>query len=321
LQYVLHIFDSCADVLDRPELQEDVRAARIDESGRLLLDKFVVLERDHQRLDHAFELKAAVDAEYRAFLENQQHEDHLLISGLKQAPSDLTGKDWQSFVKSQLQVVFQEVIGRSCPVIFIQNNTSRVRGAETLYQVRLEKIEDSRSIRSRFGFYFQGGKDSRPDSLRSISIRNWVTHDTRVRLAIMKVLGQRYIDTNQGYRMRLVSYESRPSLHLTPPETSKEKRVKRYSFIEAVTKLSTSLSGSEISTVIKAVGGKFGGQLRSLFVVITDDMRKSRAPITQDEEVVVESGSESVASSNPTITRKRGAPTERDSRAAKSHRV
>lgn len=135
LQFVLHIFDSAADLLARPRLSTDVRASRTDEHGRLLFDKFVVLEQDHRRLDRAFESKTAIDAEYQDFIENQQHEDFLLVSGLPAAPSDLLGKEWQAYVKDQLNVVFRTIVDRSCPVIFIQNNTSRARGAETLYQV------------------------------------------------------------------------------------------------------------------------------------------------------------------------------------------
>jgi hypothetical protein len=277
LQFILHLYDSCTDVLSRPKLQPDVRVSRSDESSRLLLDKFVVLEKDHRRLDHAFETKSAVDAEYRDFLENQQHEDHLLVSGLEAAGSDLSGRDWQDFVKVQLDALFRRIVDRSCPIIFIQNNTGRNRD-ETLYQVRLEKVEDSRAIRSKFGFFFMKGEDKRPEEIKDISIRNWVTHGTRVRLAIMKVLGQRYRTSNQGSKMKLISYEPRPMLHLIPAPDSREKRVKRFNFIEAVTRLPTCFSKAEVNSIMKAVGRKFTGQLRSLFIVISDDLRHGSAP-------------------------------------------
>ena len=73
LQFVLHVFDNCVEILDRPTLEDEVLSSKTAESSRLLLDKFVVLEQDHRRLDKDFELKTAIDAEYRDFLENQQH--------------------------------------------------------------------------------------------------------------------------------------------------------------------------------------------------------------------------------------------------------
>jgi len=317
LQFVLHVFDHCVEILDRPSLEEEVISSKTAESSRLLLDKFVVLEQDHRRLDKDFEMKSAVDAEYHDFLENQHHEDHLLVSGLEPPSGELQGREWQDFVKRQLTVVFNAVIGRDCPILFIQNHTSRARGAETLYQVRLEKVEDSKAIRSKFGFFFRGGQDQRPPELSKVSVRNWVTHETRVRLAIMKVLGKRYQDNNPGSKMRIVSYESRPSLHLTPPPDSREKKIKRFNFIEAVSKLPTCFSSSEVSTIMKAVGGKFIGKLRSLFVVVNDDMRGVRSSASGD----VESVPEIICERTSARSGKRGAEGAPASRSAKSFRT
>jgi hypothetical protein len=217
-------------------------------------------------------------------------------------------------------------LGRSCPVLFIQNNTSRVRGSETLYQVRLEKVEDSRAIRSKFGFFFQGGEDRRPSDLSSVSVRNWVTHETRVRLAIMKILGKRYKDSNPGSKVRVVSYEPRPSLHLTPPPSSKDKKVKRFDFIESVTRLPTSFTSAEITTIMKVVGNKFMGRLRSLFIVISDDMRRirpSQAPDSAGGESSTSAEVEQAHSAAKGVTgtrpNKRGAPSaDADVRSSKS---
>lgn len=317
LQFVLQIFEATANILDRSTLPSDKKSTLADESSRLLLDKVVVLEQDHRRLDKAFEIKTAIDSEYRDFIENQQHEDHLMVSGLPSAPSDLQGREWQDFVKNQLSVVFDTIVGRQCPIVFIQNNTSRARGAETLYQVKMERVEDSKAIRSKFGFFFQGGEDRRPVSLKSVSVRNWVTHETRVRLAIMKVLGQRYKDSNPGSKMKLVSYEPRPSLHLIPPPGARDKKVKRFTFIEAVTRLPTCFSSSEIDTIMKAVGSKFAGKLRSIFVAITDDMRRSRTSSATGEA----SGNDIEASGSRPF-RKRGADvTSSPSRSSKSVRT
>jgi hypothetical protein len=199
----------------------------------------------------------------------------------------------------------------------------------------MEKVEDSKLIRSKFGFFFRGGEDKRPSELAEVSVRNWVTHETRVRLAIMKVLGQRYVDANQGSKMKLVSYEPRPLLTLIPPSTSRDKKVRRYNFMEAINRLPSShLTSSEIGSIMKTVGNKFAGKLRSLFVVVSDDMRRSRAShpvqapsdshaedVGQPEDIRIESEVRSDPSrASRSRGTKRGGAGPEGQRSSKSHR-
>jgi len=94
--------------------------------------------------------------------------------------------------------------------------------------------EASKEIRSKFGAFFSKGTDTRPSSLKDFSIRNRVTANTRVRIAVMKVLAKRYKTSNPEAKASVSGYESRPMLRLTPPPSSKDKRIKVYNYIEAV---------------------------------------------------------------------------------------
>ena len=62
-------------------------------------------------------------------------------------------------------------------------------------------------------------------------------------------------------------------MRLTPPPNSEDSRVMNFNFIEAVTKLPIRFSKKDLAHIMKSASGKFKGQLRSLFVVISDDQR------------------------------------------------
>jgi hypothetical protein len=66
-------------------------------------------------------------------------------------------------------------------------------------------------------------------------------------------------------------------LKITPPSGASDARVKTYNFIEAVQKLRSDLSEEDMSSIVKQIGGKFPGRVRSLFVILDDDKIKTSA--------------------------------------------
>jgi hypothetical protein len=88
----------------------------------------------------------------------------------------------------------------------------------------------------------------------------------------MKILGKKYKDSNPGSRVQVIGYEPRPVLRLVPPAEASDKRPKTFSFIEAVTKLSTTLIDEDLKGLASKVSGSFPGRLRELFVVLDDDL-------------------------------------------------
>ena len=65
-------------------------------------------------------------------------------------------------------------------------------------------------------------------------------------------------------------------MRLTPAQGASDPRVLTFTFVEAVTKLPIKFSKKDLASIMKTVGGKFKGQLRSLFVVLSDDDRVPR---------------------------------------------
>ena len=157
-----------------------------------------------------------------------------------------------------------ELLGREVKIIFVKNITGKGKDSPARYQVQVESVPISREIRDKFGTFFPGGKDSRPDPFKKVSVRNRLTHESRVRINIMRVLGQHWHASNPGSKFKCIGYESRPTLKLFPGEKAKDRRVLTMNFIEAVRSL-------------PEVKPKWHGKLRSLFVVLTDDMIKRKA--------------------------------------------
>ena len=122
------------------------------------------------------------------------------------------------------------------------NKTSRQKDAETCYHIQMKSLEHSLEIRNKFGSFFIGGGDKRPDSLKHVSIQNLVTPATSVRIAILKVLGQRYASSNPGSRVQVITYEPRPVLKLVPPASVTDGRVQTYNFSKAIKNLPTSFT-------------------------------------------------------------------------------
>ena len=89
----------------------------------------------------------------------------------------------------------------------------------------------------------------------------------------MTALASNYKASNPGSKTQVVNFEPRPLMHLTPALGSSDCRVMPFNFIEAVTRLPLKFSRKDLSKIMQAVSGKFKGQLRSLFVAISDDDR------------------------------------------------
>ena len=136
--------------------------------------------------------------------------------------------------------------------------------------MKLESVSDSKMIRDKFGSFFKAGAPPVPPELKGLSIRIRLTHASRVRISIMQALASNYKSSNPGSKVQVVNYEPRPLLRLTPPQNATDPRVMNFFFIDAVTKLP---AVHDLSMIMKATSGKFKGQLRSLFVVISDDLR------------------------------------------------
>ena len=274
LEFVLHLFDAAGTVLDGLSKTVDEAATLNTEAARVLEDRMVAIEQDHRRLNAAFVTKSAEDSELFDFHENIRLQSGFVIEGLTKHPQGMDPKEWQVKVKDEVRAVLSILLGRESPsILFVMNNTSRRKDAPAKYHVQMEHLSDSQEIRDKFGVFFVGG-DKRPPALKHIAIRNKVTLATSV--SVLKVLGRRYEEENEGSRFQVISYEPRPVLKLHPSPTAESCRVHSYTFIQAIRSLSTDFTAEETDKIIQSVSPKLYGQLRSLFDVINDDMISKR---------------------------------------------
>ena len=225
LEFLLHLFEGAENLVNSLSQPQEATVVRTTENTRVLEDRVMALEQDHRRLNKVVEEKIAIDAELADFRRNESDLDAFMIAGIPDLGPDLVGKDWQDRAVSDVQDVIKILMGRNMDILFIQNATKRYEGAEITYCVRMREIADSRAIRTKFGTYFVGMKDKRPPDLKKYSIRNRVTAATKIRRAVLQVLGKRYKDANAGSKVQVISYEPRPRLKITPPPTAKDRRV------------------------------------------------------------------------------------------------
>ena len=272
LEYVLHLFDSSLELFSMLEASPDVVAVKSCEASRVLEDRVMALEQDHRRLNMVVEKKTAADAEIDDFHQNERFEDSFLISGLPRISSDLFGKAWQDQAVKDVQAVLLTLMGRECNIVFIQNATSRVPNSEVKYHVRMSSVSESKEIRTKFGSFFLGGKNVKPDSLKPINISNRVTPETKTRVEVLKLMAQKYRDSNPDGRAQVIRYEARPLIKITPPSSSSDRRVKVYNFVEACKNLPSNFSSAEMTPILRRINPDLKGQIRSLFIVLSDDL-------------------------------------------------
>ena len=269
LEYMIHLFDSSMSVLDMLSRDCEERHPASAEATRLLEDRVVMLEQDHRRLNKDVELKAAIDAELHDFHENVSNEPFLMVTGCPKIIG-LSTKEWQERAKKDIAPILKELMGRSIPIEYVSNATGPRPDAPVRYNVKLFSSEISKEVRVKFGKFYVNGRDERPPFFKPYSIRNLITQSTRIRIAILQVIARRYRNANQGSRTQVVNYDPRPVLRITPAAAGA--RTRSYFFIEAISKFPTNFSKDDLEFIFSKVGFKQKGQLRSLFVCISDDM-------------------------------------------------
>ena len=301
LEFMIHLFDSSLAALNSQTSSCDERIPESTEATRVLEDRVMVSEQDHRRLNTVVELKTASDAELADFHENIRNASFITISNCERILGQST-KDWQERAKKEVSPILKELMGREIPIDYISNATGPGRDAQVRYNVKLHSPEVSKEVRTRFSSFYPGGRDERPPFFkdRDLSIRNLITQESRIRLAILQVIGRRYRDSNQGSKVQALGYDFRPILRIIPAQDATNRRVQTFNFIEAVKKFPTNFSKSDLDFILSKVGYKQKGQLRALFVCLSDDMldkfqRSSRSNRNKETPMDQDSAADQVA--------------------------
>ena len=275
LEYLMHLFDSSEDLLVALASSPAAATSRNTEVSRVLEDRMMALEQDHRRLNKVVEDKIAIDAEASDAIVNEKWSDFFVLVGLSRIDPDLVGKAWQDQAMKDVQAFITLLMGKALDIVYVKNATARHKDAEVAYNVQMRSVADSKAIRDKFGEFFVGG-DKRPDNMKPYAVRNRVTPETKVRLAVLQVQGRRYKTSNPGAKVQVIGYDHRPMIKITPASDASDRRVLSYNFVEAVKALPTTFNSTELDFILKKVNPKLCGRLRSLFIILSDDLFRKR---------------------------------------------
>ena len=273
LHYLLHLFDQSEASIALQACGSEVRLISVQESVRQHDDRLSYLG-----LHDAVNLKAASDAEFRDWTINRSEEDWFTVMGLPRL-GQMLPREWQKAARRQVNELIKIILNSNrvrvdYSILYVGNPLRHRKTGGTVYNVRLNSVAASSRIRELFSGFFRGENPvSLPDSLRGISVRNKVTLATRIRLRILRELGNLYVEANPGSSFKARGFDPRPMLLITPARGSTD-RPKMFNFIEAATTLSASFSDDNLAQIFAVVGASHEGELRQLFIVITDDERE-----------------------------------------------
>lgn len=303
LHYVIHLFDQTEVVLQNQSLPSEVQLVHVQEQSRSNSDRLAYLEHRHGRIDDRLDLKIAIDAEFSDWVVNRSEEEWFMIQGAPRLPES-TAREWQLAAKRQINEIIKLVLHAhrtrvDYTVVYVANPKRGIMTGPTVYNVRLNSVDASKRIRDLFsGFFQRGVAASLPSSLKGISIRNKVTHETRIRIAILRQLGINYKERNPGGNYQVKGFESRPVLVINPPSSATGPRSRSYNFIEAVTNLPCELSDANLVHIHQVINTRNPGKLQSLFVVLQDDDR-ARIDLLVQQHRDRDRGSRPARVSNP----------------------
>ena len=279
LHYVIHLFDQTESALKTIVSAPEVQFARVQESCRHYSDRLAYLEHRHDLQDARFDQKAAADAEAADWVENRSEEDWFMIQGHPRLPEANSGQ-WQMAAKRQVNEIIKKVlhanrVNLDYSVLYVSNPKRYRKTGQNVYNVQLNSVQASRRIRDMYSGFFKKGSPVRlPESLKGVSIRNKVTLNTRIRIAILRQLGVNFEESNPGGTFKLRGYDPRPTLVTIPPSSASGSYPRTFTFIQAVNTLSTQLSDDNLIQIHMVVGPSNPGMLESLFVVLKDDDRE-----------------------------------------------
>ena len=274
LHYVLHIFDQTEALMTRVTLSDTKQIAQVQEQVRHHEDRMSYLENRHSGLQQQVCHKIAVDAEFNDWLQNRNDEDWMVIQGLPRL--NVSRSEFPDAARKQVSD-FIKVVLNACrsrldfDVILVSSPFKLNNSGPTTYNVRLDSVYSSKRIRDLFsGFFREHRPVSLPPSLKGVSLRNKVTLETKIRISILRQMGDRYLNSNPGSSVKVRGYDPRPTLMTFPPRSSSE-RPRNYNFIQAVTTLPATFSDENLALIFQTVGDRYRGKLQSLFVVLSDD--------------------------------------------------
>ena len=112
-----------------------------------------------------------------------------------------------------------------------------------------------------------------PEPMRVSAARMVTGLSGKIRIQILREMGEVYMAANKGSSFKVRGFEPRPLLITYPPKNSNS-RQRTFNFIQAVTTLGSRFSDENLIQIYKVVGNSNPGRLRTLFIVLNDDDRE-----------------------------------------------
>ena len=286
LHYMLHLFDQTDLQLSSRDMSGTAQFNQVKETVRHHEDRMVFLESRNQQLQQRVSRKIAVDAEFDDWVTNRSEEDWLVIRGLPRL-SQMTDREWQDAARRQVADMIKLVLrvnkvrDLEFTVLYVGNPLKHQKSGPTLYNVRLDSVYASKTIRELYSGFFRHNRPvDKPSSLKFVEVRNKVTLETKIRISILRQLGSIYKAANKGSDFKVKGYDPRPTL-VTLPARGTSERARTYNFIQAATSLNSSFNDEHLTRIFSNVKNHHQGNLRALFLVIDDDDRERCLQLVQ----------------------------------------
>ena len=284
LHDVIHLFDQTEALLTSQELSGPAQFLEIKESVRHHEDRMVFLESNASEMQKRVSRKIAIDSEFNDWVTNKSDEDWMVVRGLPRLAS-MDSKEWQSAARRQVADMIKQVLKANKTsldfMVLYVGNPLRHQTGPTLYNVRLDSVYASKTVRELYSGFFRANRPvPLPANLKRVEVRNKITLETKIRISIMRQIGSIWKESNQGSSFKVQGFAPRPVLVTTPARGSSE-RQRSYTFIQAVTSLNTDFNDEHLTMIFQNVKNHHQGSLRSLFLVIDDDDRERCLQLVQ----------------------------------------
>ena len=272
---MLQLFDQTERILQSATSGTDQQLISVKEAVRQNIDRVAYLENRHGGLQRQVDVKTAQDAEFSDWMINRSEEDWMVITGL---PRLNNSSDWQDNARRQVADIVKLILhanrtNLNFEVLYVSNPHRFQPSRPPTLNVRMDSVHSCSRIRDLFSGFFRHHRPlARPPPLKGVSIRNKVTPDTKIRIAILHQFGRIYTESNPGAFYKVQGFVSRPVLITIPPKNTNG-RQRTYTFMQAVTVLPATFSDEHLTQIFQVVSNQQPGKLQSLFVVLKDDDR------------------------------------------------
>ena len=196
---------------------------------------------------------------------NKSREDRVVVTGL--ASKDPLPTDNRQKIEKLKQLVAEAFVaikpGFKGKILYASQGRDL---SFPMVEVKLDKTEYAVEIRKAFAE--KRKKEKLSGILEKIFISNSINVGTRVRIEILKAIAKKISsDQEQAY---VVSFISRPIMHIKNKNDASNRPSKSFTFIDAVKQFGSRLRSSDLLGAYAKAGKAFNGQLEQNFVVLKE---------------------------------------------------